>query len=137
MAQIGEITKRLGISTDTLRYYEKIGLLPPVYRKPSGLRLYGAKDISRIKFIKRAKYMGFSLDEIKKLLRFREAPQNAKPDVRQLVSTKLEEIENHLDDLKILQAEFRLLINLCSDDLENCPILDAMDNETAKPNKEN
>ncbi len=127
MAQIGEISRQLNISVDTLRYYEKIGLLPPVYRKPSGIRVYGRKDISRIKFIKRSQSMGFSLDEIKKLLRFREAPQNAKPEVRQLAGTKLQEIERHLDDLKILQAEFRLLINLCTDDDENCPILDAMD----------
>lgn len=130
MAQIGEISKRLNISVDTLRYYEKIGLLPPVYRKSSGIRIYGRKDISRIKFIKRSQSMGFSLDEIKKLLRFREGPQDAKPEVRQLAGTKLQEIESHLDDLKILQAEFRLLINLCTDDDENCPILDAMDEET-------
>jgi len=112
MAQIGETSRQLDISIDTLRYYEKIGLLPPVHRKPSGIRVYGAKDISRIKFIKRAQSMGFSLDEIKKLLRFREAPQKAKPEVRELAGVKLQEIEGHLDDLKILQAEFRLLINL-------------------------
>lgn len=136
MTQIGETSRQLGISVDTLRYYEKIDLLPPVHRKPSGIRVYGEKDFSRIKFIKRAQSMGFSLDEIKELLRFREAPQQAKPAVRELAGAKLQEIERHLDDLKILQAEFRLLINLCRDDQENCPILEAMDDETAKPNKD-
>ncbi len=129
MYQIGEVSKRLGISMDTLRYYEKIGLLPRIHRKPSGLRLYNKKDISRIKFIKRSQHMGFSLDEIKKLLQFREAPQKAKPEIRQLAGKKLQDIESHLDDLKLLQNEFRLLINLCAEDKENCPILEAMDDE--------
>lgn len=129
MYQIGEMSKQLGVSVDTLRYYEKIGLLPRIHRKSSGLRLYGKQDISRIKFIKRSKRMGFSLDEIKNLLQFREAPQKAKPEVRQLADKKLQDIENHLDDLKILQHEFRLLINLCTEDAENCPILEAMDDK--------
>jgi len=129
MYQIGEVSKRLGISMDTLRYYEKIGLLPRIHRKSSGLRLYNKKDISRIKFIKRSQHMGFSLEEIKKLLQFREAPQKAKPEIRQLAGKKLQDIESHLDDLKLLQNEFRLLINLCAEDKENCPILEAMDDE--------
>ena len=129
MYQIGEVSKRLGISIDTLRYYEKIALLPPVHRKSSGLRLYGEKDLSRLKFIKRSQRMGFSLDEIKQLLSFRESPQKAKPEVRQLASQKLVEIESRLDDLKKLKNEFRLLINLCAEDTENCPILEAMDDE--------
>jgi len=129
MYQIGEISKQLGISVDTLRYYEKINLLPPIRRKPSGLRLYGKKDISRVKFIKRSQRMGFSLDEIKKLMQFREAPQKAKPEVRRLAGKKLMDITTRLDDLMMLQREFQLLINLCSEDKESCPILDAMDYE--------
>ena len=129
MYQIGEISKQLGISVDTLRYYEKISLLPPIHREPSGLRLYNEKDISRIKFIKRSQRMGFSLDEIKKLMQFREAPQKAKPEVRQLAGKKLLDIEKRLDDLMILQREFQLLISLCTNDKESCPILDAMDFE--------
>ncbi len=54
MAQIGDVTKRLNISADTLRYYEKIHLVPPISRGPSGLRNYGEKDISRLKLVKRA-----------------------------------------------------------------------------------
>lgn len=129
MYQIGKISKQLGVSVDTLRYYEKIALLPRIHRKSSGLRLYGKKDISRIKFIKRSQRMGFSLDEIKKLLQFREAPQKAKPEVRQLADKKLQDIENRLGDLKLLQNEFQLLINLCTEDAESCPILEAMDDE--------
>lgn len=128
MYQIGEISTQLDISMDTLRYYEKIDLLPHINRKKSGLRLYSEKDISRLRFIMRSKSMGFSLDEIKELLRFRENPAGAKPEVRQLASKKLRDIEGRLNDLNVLQAEFRLLINLCTDDKENCPILEAIDN---------
>ncbi len=64
MYQIGEVTRRLNISADTLRYYEKIHLLPPIARNASGLRSYCDKDLSRLKFIKRAQRMGFSLEEI-------------------------------------------------------------------------
>ena len=123
MHQIGDVSKRLGISIDTLRYYEKIALLPPIHRKSSGLRLYGEKDVSRLKFIKRSQRMGFSLDEIKELLSFREGPQKAKPDVRNLASQKLIEIESRLGDLEKLRDEFRLLINLCTENTKNCPIL--------------
>ncbi len=129
MHQIGEVSKRLSISIDTLRYYEKIALLPPIHRKSSGLRLYGKKDVSRLKFIKRSQRMGFSLDEIKKLLNFREGPQKAKPEVRKLAGQKLIEIESRLSDLEKLRNEFRLLINLCTEDTKNCPILDAMEDK--------
>lgn len=131
MYKIGEMSKRLGVSVDTLRYYEKIDLLPRVHRKSSGLRLYDKKDISRIKFIKRSQKMGFSLIEIKQLLNFREGPAKAKPEVRRLASKKLQEIESHLEDLTLLQNEFQLLINLCTEDAESCPILEAMDDEGA------
>ena len=129
MYQIGETSKRLDLSVDTLRYYEKIGLLPRIHRKASGLRLFEEKDISRIKFIKRSQRMGFSLDEIKELLQFREAPQKARPDVRRLANKKLHDIETRLKDFKILQKELRVLIKRCTEDNGCCPILDAMDHE--------
>ena len=59
--QISELSKRIGVSADTLRYYEKIGLLPPVARSTSGRRIYGDKDISRLNFIRRAQRMNFTL----------------------------------------------------------------------------
>ena len=64
MYKIGEIKKITGHSADTLRYYEKIGVLPPIARNASGLRCYDQKDISRLKFIKRTQLMNFTLDEI-------------------------------------------------------------------------
>ena len=63
--RIGDVTKQFNVTADTLRYYEKIGLFPNVSRTTAGVRQYNDKDLSRLRFIKRAQYMNFSLDEIK------------------------------------------------------------------------
>jgi len=127
MYQIGEVTRRLSISADTLRYYEKIHLLPPIARNTSGVRSYCDKDLSRLKFIKRAQRMGFSLEEISQLLIFREGPQQAKPEIRQMARDKLSDIEDNLQELKILRDELTLLINLCTGSKDGCPIIDGLD----------
>lgn len=76
--KIGEVSGLLELSADTLRYYEKIKLLPKVSRNASGVREYDDKDISRLKFIQRAQKMNFSLKEINGLLQMRENPQKVK-----------------------------------------------------------
>ena len=127
MYKIGEMSKRLDVSIDTLRYYEKIGLLPRIYRKTTGLRLYDNNDIARVEFIKRSQSMKFSLEEIKQLLHFRESPQKAKVDICQLASDKLKEIDSQLEDLTLLKSELHRLINQCPKEEGCCPILSAMD----------
>ncbi|MCH8137024.1 MAG: MerR family transcriptional regulator, partial [Proteobacteria bacterium] len=94
---IGNVSDRLGFSKDTLRYYEKIGLLPRVARNTSGRRIYDTRDISRLRFIKRAQRMQFSLAEIGQLLEMRDDPQNVRVEVRALTQRKLTEVEQHID----------------------------------------
>ncbi len=130
--QIGEVAEQLNVSTDTLRYYEKIGLLTNIARRSSGLRAYSKKDISQLRFIKRAQRMGFRLDEISQLLDFREDPQKAKPAVRQMAGAKLQDIKTHLADLQHLHDELQLLIGLCTDSDDECPILDEIDQHSGK-----
>lgn len=127
MYKIGEITKLTGLSADTLRYYEKYGLIKNISRSPSGIRLYSDKDISKLNFIKRAQRMNFSLNEIKKLLSMREDPQHAKDSVRQLTADKLKHIEEQLTELSTLQSELTLLLNLCRGSTDGCPIIEGMD----------
>ena len=129
MIRIGEVATTLDISTDTLRYYEKIKLMPKVHRNNGGVRFYSDKDISRLRFIKRAQKMGFSLEEIAQLLSFRENPQKAKPQVKELAHHKLEEVEHHLSELTTLRDELRLLTNLCGASRNGCPILDNFEGE--------
>ncbi len=127
--RIGDVTKQLGLSADTLRYYEKIKLLPRVARTESGIRIYDDKDISRLKFIQRAQRMNFSLAEIADLLSMRSDPQHARDDVRQLTADKLNDIEAQLDDLKTLRNELTLLLNLCRGSEDGCPIIESIDDD--------
>ena len=124
--KISDIAEQTALSADTLRYYEKIGLLKKVSRAPSGVRLYSDQDLSRIRFIQRAKTMNFSLDDIAKLLQMRENPGRAKKSVRQLTQDKLVEVEAHLKTLSTLQKELTLLVNLCTASKDGCPIIDGI-----------
>lgn len=127
--QIGDVTKLLGISADTLRYYEKISLLPAISRTDSGIRAYNERDLSRLRFIRRAQKMQFSLKEIAELLNMREDPQHARDEVRILTQRKLNEVEEHLDDLEFLRNELQLLLNLCAASEDGCPIIESIDQE--------
>jgi MerR family copper efflux transcriptional regulator len=125
--RIKEVTEQTGLSADTLRYYEKIKLLPKVQRNASGVRIYSDKDISRLRFIQRAQKMNFSLEEIKDLMSMRENPQKARKSVRTLTQQKLHEVEDHLKELTTLRNELTLLINLCSASKDGCPIIETID----------
>jgi len=127
--RIGEVTEKVGISADTLRYYEKIKLLPSINRTDSGIRVYEDTDISRLRFIQRAQKMRFRLKEIGALLSMREDPQHAREEVRLLTLKKLDEIEKHLGELQYLRNELQLLLNLCRASKNGCPIIESIDQE--------
>ncbi|MFV2059688.1 MAG: heavy metal-responsive transcriptional regulator [Gammaproteobacteria bacterium] len=127
MYRIGEVTKMLELSADTLRYYEKINLLPKITRSTSGVREYNDKDISLLKFIRRAQKMNFSLSEINDLIQMRTDPQHARDEVRLLTAQKLKDINTSIDDLTTLRNELQLLLNLCFGSDDNCPIIESME----------
>ena len=129
--KISEVSARLSLSRDTLRYYEKIGLLNKVERSDSGFRRYTEQDISRLRFVQRAQKMNFSLAEIAELLQMRENPQQARDEVRQLTAAKLMDIETRLEELLSLRNELQLLLNLCRNTEGGCPIIENI--ETAGP----
>ncbi len=121
--RIGAIAAKLGLTADTLRYYEKIGLLPRIARQDSGVRLYNDQDLSRLRFIQRAQKMDFTLAEIAELLKMREAPHKARARVRALTARKLAEVETRLAELKSLRNELALLLNLCTAGGKSCGII--------------
>jgi DNA-binding transcriptional MerR regulator len=125
--RIGDVAEKLGLSADTLRYYEKIGLLPRIARNTAGARYYSEPDISRLRFIQRAQKMNFSLAEIADLLRMRAAPQRARTPVRELTAKKLVEVENQLKELQTLRDELQLLLNLCAGSRRSCAIIKQID----------
>ncbi len=123
---IGEMARETGLKPDTLRYYERIGLLPRVARDAGGRRRYQEADHSRLRFILRARAMDFSLEEIAALLQMREEPQRARAEVRALTRRKLEQVERRLESLELLRRELKLLLSLCRASEEGCPIIEQL-----------
>ncbi len=127
---IGQVARRTGLSHDTLRYYERIGLLPRVGRDAGGRRLYDERDLSDLRFIRRAQAMGFTLEEIRLLLQMRTDPQHARTEVRELTAAKLKETEARLREIETLRDELRLLLNLCRGSASGCPIIESLGDES-------
>ena len=124
---IGKTAEVLGLSPDTLRYYEKIGLVPRVGKNRSGRRTYSEKDVARLKFVQRAQSIGFSLAEIGQLLKLRENPLKSSKATRAMAQRKCADIHKQIRILKTVEAELTLLLNLCSGTSDNCPILERLD----------
>lgn len=126
---IGELAELAGVSRDTLRYYEKLGLLQKVARDQGGRRLYAPRHLSTLRFIRRAQSMGFTLEEVRQLLQFRENPAGARREVRELTRDKLALVEKQLEELTVLRDEMVLLLNLCgcAEEDQPCPIIDSME----------
>lgn len=126
--KIGDVAATLGVSVDTLRYYEKIELLGKVPRSTNGVRYFSEEIISRIRFIRRAQGMGFSLDDIRELLKLRDQPSVPKPEVRLMVKQKLSEIEQQLEDMIQLRDELQALTQVCESSTgRECPILQELE----------
>ena len=91
--QIGQLARQAGVAIDTVRYYERQGLLPPPQRRASGYRDYDARDSARLRFIRRAKDLGFSLQEIHELLHLSDNRDADRAEVRMLAQRRLDDIE--------------------------------------------
>ena len=124
--RIGDLAKDVGVRPDTIRYYEKLGLLNSPPRMRGGVRQYTAKDKDRLRFIRQAKNMGFTLKQVGELLKLRDGKVPLREDVRALAREKMVEIEARITELEHLHAQLRILISLCEcASGEECPILSA------------
>jgi DNA-binding transcriptional MerR regulator len=126
---IGQLHRVSGVSSDTLRYYERIGLLPSIARNSGGQRRYSERDLARLRFIRRAQTMNFTLDEISDLLALRDAPGDVRADVRQLTEQKLEQIEHRIASLVELRDELSGLVEACRKSEGCCPIINRMNED--------
>lgn len=122
---IGAAAETSGTSPDTLRYYEKIGLMRPA-RTAGGRRAFDRQDLEQLRFIRRAQAVRFSLSEIRQLLKLRRDPGGCSMAVRELAARKLRETGERLASLRHVQDELSLLLNLCSGDGDHCPILESL-----------
>jgi DNA-binding transcriptional MerR regulator len=123
---IGETAQQLGLSQDTLRYYEKIRLVPRAAKNGSGRRTYSDKDLARLRFVQRAQSIGFSLSEIGRLLKLRENPVKCSKAVRDMAQRKCEEMQEQISTLRKMEDELMLLLGLCNGK-DPCPILERLD----------
>ena len=122
---IGALAKRSGVSRRMIRHYEEIELIPPATRTESGYRMYGEADFATLRFIARARSLGFSLDEIGDLLALWRDRTRASADVKAVAKRHMDAIERKIRELRSLQQSVGELVRRCSDDdRPECPILD-------------
>ena len=105
MYQIGELSERTGVIRETIRYYERIGLLPLPQRAENGYRQYTDGDVERLKFIQRARSLDFTLDDIAEILAFRDRNEPPCTFVLNLISDQIQSIEAYISDLISLKEE--------------------------------
>ena len=127
--RIGQVAKRAGVNVETIRFYERKGLLTQPQRNQEGYRQYSHEAITRIRFIKRAKELGFSLTEISELLSFQANPRATCGDVKQRAEAKISTIQARMKDLQKMKRSLENLAAACkgSGPLDDCPIIDCFE----------
>jgi Cu(I)-responsive transcriptional regulator len=121
---IGEASERSGLPAKTIRYYEDISLVAPD-RADNGYRDYSASDVHRLRFLHRARNLGFSIDECRLLLSLYSDRNRASADVKAVAEQKLVEIDAKIAELQSLKSALQPLVDCChGDDRPDCPILD-------------
>ncbi|RMH80070.1 MAG: MerR family transcriptional regulator [Calditrichaeota bacterium] len=133
---VGEFARAGGVNVETVRFYERKGLLPQPARKPSGYRLYSDEDVARLKFIRHAKELGFSLREIKDLLELRVDPETGCDEVRRQAEAKIREVEEKIAQLHRIKRALETLVAACrgKGPTGECPIIEALEHDDVNPN---
>ena len=125
--QIGELSKRTGCNIETVRYYERINLLQAPARSSGRYRLYDTADVRRLAFIRRARELGFTLDEVRALLTLSADRQETCDQVRDLAAHHLAEVRAKIADLRAMERVLADAVQRCtSGELPGCPVIDAL-----------
>ena len=135
MLTIGKIAASLQVSTDSIRFYEREGLLSPAKKSEGGYRLYTEEAVRRLNFIKHAQQCGFSLSEIRELLEIKGYDKACCNDVYRVAIEKKLRLESKIKAFKVMSQALSKLIEICSHDakpLDACPILSALESSMAK-----
>ncbi|WP_295984075.1 Cu(I)-responsive transcriptional regulator [uncultured Variovorax sp.] len=126
---IGEAAQRSGVSARMVRHYESLGLLPAVARTESGYRQYGEADIHTLRFIKRSRDLGFSMEEIAELVGLWNNRRRASASVKRIAEKHLGELEQRIADMQSMRSTLAHLVHCChGDSRPECPILDDLAN---------
>ena len=122
---IGTVAAQTGVSAKTIRYYESTGLIPQAERATNGYRMYSERAVHLLRFVKRARDLGFSVEQVGALLALWADEKRESAEVKKLAVTHLEEIERKIVALEELRNTMRTLIECChGDERPDCPILE-------------
>ena len=129
---IGELSRRTGVNIETIRYYERIGMLPAPPRTASGRRVYGPAETRSLTFIRRSRELGFTLDEIRALLALSaDDGKNTCAEVRQLAASHLADVRAKIADLRAMAEVLSDAVRRCdAGKLPGCPLIDALSAES-------
>lgn len=137
MLTIGKVAEQSQVTADSIRYYEREGLVRPAKKTESGYRLYTDEAVRRIAFIKQAQECGFSLADIRELLELRSTGKACCDDIYRVAVQKKLQLEHRIKALTTMSRALTRLIDMCSHDrksLDECPILGALEAGVIKPN---
>ena len=126
---IGQLAQQAKCKVETVHYYEKSGLMPEPPRTEGGHRLYALPDVKRLNFIRRSRELGFSIEQIKNLLKFIDEPNHYCGEVKAMAMIQAREVQQKIDDLKRLQVALNEMIIQCTGEgfsVDDCPIIDAL-----------
>ena len=124
---IGELARAIGTKAETIRYYERIGLLPPPSRTASNYRSYGALELARLSFVRRARALGFSIEQVRELLALSDCRDRSCDAVDALAREHLATIDAKIADLSALRSELADVIGQCRQGtIAECRIVDAL-----------
>jgi DNA-binding transcriptional MerR regulator len=143
-ARIGLVARETGLSIDTIRFYEKQGLLKRSPRTEGGFRLFGLRDIETLKFVRKAQELGFSLNEIRELLILRSDDLSACSHVKELLDQKLTAVVQKIAELKSMERSLKRALQKCNRELKTagaghdqcCPVIDEI-KRAARSNSKN
>ena len=126
--RIGKVAAAAGVNIQTLRYYERRGLLPEPARSNSGYRAYDPDTVRLVRFIKRAQELGFTLREVEDLIELRQSPRRG-AEVRALAAAKVSDIEHRIQQLRAMRSALGGLVEACDCEggAPTCPIIEALD----------
>jgi MerR family transcriptional regulator, copper efflux regulator len=124
---IGEAAKLSGVSAKMVRHYESLGLLPAVARTDSGYRQYADKEVHTLRFIRRARDLGFSMAEIGELVKLWQNQRRSSSSVKKIASKHLADIDAKMAEMAAMRKTLQHLVHCCSgDERPDCPILDEL-----------
>ena len=124
---IGEAAEQAGVNVQTLRYYERRGLLPKPPRRTSGYREFPDDAVQIVRFIRRAQDLGFSLDEVEELLRLRRSSGRNRDRIRAIATRRVRDIERKISELERMRQALQTLVHACHEGTTlDCPIIEAL-----------